>query len=41
MRACDDGLELLAEAEAAVQSTQERYWESEIHRLRGEILFDG
>ncbi len=37
-QACDDGLELLAEAEAAVESTQERYWEAEIHRLRGEIL---
>ena len=29
---------LLDEAEAAVEQTQERYWEAEIHRLRGQLL---
>ena len=33
-----DGLALLDEAEAAVQQTNERYWEAEIHRLRGQLL---
>jgi predicted ATPase/class 3 adenylate cyclase len=33
-----EGLALLDEAEAAVQQTNERYWESEIHRLRGQLL---
>jgi predicted ATPase len=32
------GLALLEEAEAAVEQTQERYWEAEIHRLRGKLL---
>jgi predicted ATPase/class 3 adenylate cyclase len=33
-----EGLALLDEAEAAVQQTNERYWEAEIHRLRGQLL---
>jgi predicted ATPase/class 3 adenylate cyclase len=33
-----DGLALLDEAEVAVQQTNERYWEAEIHRLRGQLL---
>jgi predicted ATPase/class 3 adenylate cyclase len=33
-----EGLALLDEAEAAVQQTSERYWEAEIHRLRGRLL---
>ena len=33
-----EGLALLDEAEAAVQQTSERYWEAEIHRLRGQLL---
>jgi class 3 adenylate cyclase/predicted ATPase len=36
-----EGLALLDEAEAAVEQTQERYWEAEIHRLRGELLLAG
>ena len=32
------GLALLKEAEAAVEHTRERYWEAEIHRLRGQLL---
>jgi len=32
-----EGLALLDEAEAAVQQTNERYWEAEIHRLRGQL----
>jgi predicted ATPase len=33
-----DGLELLDEAEATAEQSQERYWEAEIHRLRGDLL---
>jgi predicted ATPase/class 3 adenylate cyclase len=33
-----EGLVLLDEAEAAVQHTNERYWEAEIYRLRGQLL---
>jgi len=33
-----EGLALLDEAEAAVQQTNERYWEAEIYRLRGQLL---
>jgi predicted ATPase/class 3 adenylate cyclase len=33
-----EGLALLDEAEAAVEQTQECYWEAEIHRLRGQLL---
>ena len=36
--AAREGLALLDEAEAAVQQTDERYWEAEIHRLRGRLL---
>jgi predicted ATPase len=32
------GLAVLAEALALVDSTQERYWEAEIYRLKGEML---
>jgi predicted ATPase len=32
------GLELLDEAERAMERTHERYWEAEIHRLRGHLL---
>ncbi len=32
------GLEALAEALALVDSTEERWWEAEIHRLKGELL---
>jgi predicted ATPase len=33
----EDGLSLLTEAQAAVDSTRERWWEAEIHRLKGEL----
>jgi adenylate cyclase len=36
--AAREGLALLDEAEAAVERTHERYWEAEIHRLRGRLL---
>jgi predicted ATPase len=36
--AAQEGLALLDQAEAAVEQTDERYWEAEIHRLRGQIL---
>jgi TOMM system kinase/cyclase fusion protein len=36
--AAREGLALLDEAEAAVEHTYERYWEAEIHRLRGQLL---
>jgi predicted ATPase len=38
MGAVREGLALLDEAEAAVEQTHERYWEAEIHRLRGQLL---
>ena len=34
----DTGQRLLAEAFAAMQRTEERYWEAELHRLQGELL---
>ncbi len=34
----DQGLNALAEALELVEKTDERWWESEIHRLRGEFL---
>jgi predicted ATPase len=34
----DAGQQLLAEAFAAVQRTEECYWEAELHRLQGELL---
>nr|WP_172442413.1 AAA family ATPase [Geodermatophilus sabuli] len=36
--AAHEGLALLDEAEAILDRTQERYWEAEIHRLRGHLL---
>jgi predicted ATPase len=33
-----EGLALLAEAVALVDTTGERWWEAELHRLRGELL---
>jgi predicted ATPase len=33
-----EGLALLDQAEAALEQTDERYWEAEIHRLRGQLL---
>jgi predicted negative regulator of RcsB-dependent stress response len=32
------GLAALDEALALVEQTQERFWEAEIHRLKGELL---
>jgi TOMM system kinase/cyclase fusion protein len=34
----DTGQQLLAEAFAAMQRTEERYWEAELYRLQGELL---
>src|SRR3990172_7768854 len=34
----EEGLSALAEALAAVDKTGERWWESELHRLKGELL---
>jgi predicted ATPase len=34
----DDGLQLLAEAHTLVEQHEERWWEAEIHRLRGVLL---
>ncbi|HSX77531.1 MAG TPA: hypothetical protein VLQ80_03005, partial [Candidatus Saccharimonadia bacterium] len=34
----EEGLTVLAEALAVVDKTGERYWEVEIHRLKGELL---
>src|SRR5262249_223118 len=36
--AADEGLQVLAEALAAVQKTRERGWEAELHRLKGELM---
>jgi predicted ATPase/class 3 adenylate cyclase len=36
--AAAEGLDLLSQAEAAVELTDERYWEAEIYRLRGQLL---
>jgi predicted ATPase len=36
--AADEGLRVLAEALAAVQHTDERLWEAELHRLTGELM---
>jgi adenylate cyclase len=32
-----EALELLDQAEAAVQASDERWWEAELHRLKGEL----
>ncbi len=34
----DEGLDALAEAFADIRRTDERWWEAELHRLRGELL---
>ncbi len=34
----EEGLRVLAEALAVVDKTEERFWEAEIHRLKGEVL---
>ncbi|MFN0084341.1 MAG: protein kinase domain-containing protein [Blastocatellia bacterium] len=34
----DEGLALLAQIPALIESSLERFWEAEIHRVRGEIL---
>jgi len=36
--AAREGLALLDEADAAIEHTHDRYWEAEIHRLRGRLL---
>src|SRR5215471_9357850 len=36
--AADEGLRVLVEALAAVQHTDERLWEAELHRLTGELM---
>jgi adenylate cyclase len=33
-----EGLEALAEAGTLIEKNEERYWEAELHRLRGELL---
>jgi predicted ATPase len=35
---CEEGLRVLADALAAVDDTEECWWEAELHRLRGELL---
>ncbi|MEJ2734960.1 MAG: AAA family ATPase [Anaerolineae bacterium] len=35
----EEGLATLAEALALVEETDERYWETELHRVQGELLF--
>jgi predicted ATPase len=34
----EDGLQALAEAHSLMEQREERYWEAEIHRLRGVLL---
>jgi predicted ATPase len=34
----EEGLSVLAEALTVVDKTTERYWEAELHRLKGELL---
>jgi predicted ATPase len=34
----EDGLQALAEAHTLVEQHEERYWEAEVHRLRGVLL---
>jgi predicted ATPase len=34
----DDGLQALAEAHTLVEQQEERWWEAEVHRLRGVLL---
>src|SRR5204863_246918 len=35
---CDEGLRLLAEAEAAMETTDERFYEAELWRIKGELM---
>lgn len=35
---CEEGLRLLAEAEAEMEKTDERFYEAELHRLKGELV---
>ena len=37
----DVGLKLLDQALAQIEETQERFFEAELHRIRGEILIEG
>jgi predicted ATPase len=34
----EEGVRLLAEAQTVLETTGERWWEAEVHRLRGELL---
>jgi predicted ATPase len=34
----EEGLQVLAEAHTLVEQHEERYWEAEVHRLRGVLL---
>jgi predicted ATPase len=36
--AAREGLALLDDADAGIEHTHERYWEAEVHRLRGRLL---
>ena len=36
----EEGLAVLAEALAAVDSCRERWWEAELYRLKGELLLN-
>ena len=36
-----EGLALLDQAEQVVQATDERYWEAEVHRMRGHLMASG
>jgi predicted ATPase len=38
---CEVGLTVLAEAVTLVATTEERWWEAELHRLKGELLLQG
>jgi predicted ATPase len=38
-RKAEDGLDVLAQALAFVEETSERYYEAELHRLKGELLW--
>ena len=38
-RQFDEGMRLLVEAQTVLESTGERWWEAEVHRLHGELLW--
>jgi len=38
-RQFDEGMRLLIEAQIVLESTGERWWEAEVHRLHGELLW--